>query len=182
MNADQVLYTGGEPQRREAVAELHYDDVEDHGHWHYRAFMTFELLDLEGQVVRADAKAGFCLVDSYNADPETTVPGEPELPTFVNGCGEGEPDLRDITVGISVGYGDRYLARLADQWIDIKGLPPGRYQLVHTANPTRALAEASYDNNAASVLIEVAPGGPGMPPTVEVLRECPDTPTCLPVS
>jgi hypothetical protein len=35
-------------------------------------------------------------------------------------------------------------------------VPAGRYSLVHRLNPLRALREADYSNNSASVLLDLA--------------------------
>ena len=45
------------------------------------------------------------------------------------------------------------MPRKEGQSIDVTGLKPGRYVLVHRANPGRVLRERSYANNAASALI-----------------------------
>jgi hypothetical protein len=71
--------------------------------------------------------------------------------------------------GISVGYGDDYDAHLEGQEIDITGLPPGRYLLVHTVNPDRSLAELSYENNTSRALIRIARDARGRP-TAKLLR------------
>ena len=58
------------------------------------------------------------------------------------------------------------------QSIDVTGLPPGRYVLVHRANPDRSLRESSYANNAASVAIELHGR------RVAVLARCPGSASC----
>ena len=74
--------------------------------------------------------------------------------------------------GISPGFGDDYVPEKEGQSIDVTGLPPGRYVLVHRANPDRTLRERSYANNAASVLIRLRGT------KVAVLARCPDSATC----
>jgi hypothetical protein len=58
--------------------------------------------------------------------------------------------------GISPGYGDDYVPTLEGQYVELDGVPAGRYRLVHRVNPTRALREADYSNNSASVLLDLA--------------------------
>ena len=53
-----------------------------------------------------------------------------------------------------------------------KKLKPGRYVLVHRANPERELRERSYANNAASVLLALRGRA------VRVLASCPDSARC----
>jgi hypothetical protein len=78
--------------------------------------------------------------------------------------------------GISVGYGDDYSAFLEGQDLPLDGLPSGHYVLVHRVNLNRALAESSYANNAASVLLDLRWNG-GVP-SVHVLATCPGTDRC----
>ena len=62
---------------------------------------------------------------------------------------------RSVREGISPGFGDDYVPIREGQSIDVTGVPPGRYVLVHRVNPDRALRESSYANDAASVAIEL---------------------------
>ena len=78
--------------------------------------------------------------------------------------------------GISVGYGDDYKANLEGQYLPLRGLPAGRYTLVHTVNADRRLRERRFDNNAASLLLELR--WQDRRPTVRVLRTCADTDRC----
>jgi hypothetical protein len=78
--------------------------------------------------------------------------------------------------GISVGWGDDYAAFLEGQDLPIGGLPNGRYLLVHRVNADRHLAELSYANNAASVLIDLR--WRGGEPYLQVIATCPDTDRC----
>jgi hypothetical protein len=65
---------------------------------------------------------------------------------------------------------------LEGQYIDVTGLPPGRYLLVHRVNGDRELREASYANNAASALVELQRSGGRA--TVTVVATCPDSARC----
>jgi hypothetical protein len=78
--------------------------------------------------------------------------------------------------GISVGYGDDYDPTLEGQYVDVTGLPAGRYVLVHRVNESGALQESRTDNNASSSLIRLA--WRGGRPIVEQLRRCPGADTC----
>jgi hypothetical protein len=62
------------------------------------------------------------------------------------------------------------------RFVEVTNVPPGRYVLVHRANPERAIEESDYGNNAASVLVQLRRSG--VIPTVRVLARCPDTETC----
>ena len=63
--------------------------------------------------------------------------------------------LSEIEEGISVGYGDAYSAFLEDQDLPLDGLSAGRYLLVHHVNADGRLHELSYENNSASVLLDL---------------------------
>ena len=66
-------------------------------------------------------------------------------------------------------------ARLKRQ-LPLRGLPGGRYVLVHRVNPGRRLRESDYSNNAASVLLRLS--RPAGELRVRVIRRCPDAPGC----
>jgi hypothetical protein len=58
-------------------------------------------------------------------------------------------------------------------------VPPGRYELVHRANPSGTLREMSYANNSSSLLVRIVwPMGYGDPPDVDVLKRCPGRARC----
>ena len=106
---------------------------------------------------------------------------EPGPPRFVGDCGAGEPDARRVVQGTSVGYVDRYPASFHGQELDLTGLSAGRYVLVHRANPSRAMRELTYSDDAASVLLELAwPNGSASAPRVTVLRRCEASERCPP--
>jgi hypothetical protein len=130
-----------------------------------------------GRLVRPDRKTGFCLGDRYDTRESVRIDGEPEEPLWTEECGRGEPRLLEIAEGISPGYGDDYVPRLEGQYVEITGLPAGRYVLVHRANPGRTLEESDYGNNAASVLLELSRPA-GEIPTIRVLARCPASERC----
>ena len=72
-----------------------------------------------------------------------------------NSCAFGNPDALNVMMGLSVGWGDQYSASTNFQWIDITGLPNGRYRLTATADPGHLVKEASYTNNAAWAKIRI---------------------------
>jgi Lysyl oxidase len=60
-----------------------------------------------------------------------------------------------VMMGLSVGWGDQYSASTNFQWIDITGLPNGRYRLTATADPGHLVKESSYANNSAWARIRI---------------------------
>jgi hypothetical protein len=57
--------------------------------------------------------------------------------------------------GISPGWADVYNWFLADQYIEISGVPDGVYVIETHANPTRTVHETSYDDNVARATIRL---------------------------
>jgi Lysyl oxidase len=155
---------------------LRYAIAPTHQHWHLLHFDRYELRRAgeSGAVVR-DQKTGFCLGDRYRIagyDVRTAK----DAPTYTSGCGLAQPWKLTVIEGISPGYGDNYLPYLEGQSLPLTGIAAGHYVLVHRTNSDRALYESNYDNDAASVLIDLQWRGPR--PAVNVLATCPDSATC----
>jgi hypothetical protein len=81
-----------------------------HGHYHIRYFSIYELLTLDGRVVIAGTKQGFCFEDSFKYEDGGKSHGYD--------CG---------SQGITSGWGDWYYKQLVGQWIDITGVEEGDY-------------------------------------------------------
>ena len=81
-----------------------------HGHYHIKFFSIYELLTLDGDVLVAGTKQGFCFEDSFKYEDGGKSHGYD--------C-EGQ--------GITSGWGDWYYKQLVGQWIDITGVPEGEY-------------------------------------------------------
>jgi hypothetical protein len=144
---------------------LRYVRSQTHQHWHLLAFERYDLRR-SGSLVGRDHKTGFCLNDAY----ETRALNH--IPKWNGDCGRRRPRARTVREGISPGFGDDYVPEKEGQSIDVTDVAPGRYVLVHRANPDFALHERSYENNAASVLIKLRGN------RLHVLARCPDSATC----
>jgi hypothetical protein len=158
-------------------SRLRFVRSETHRHWHLLGFERYELRTLDGEVVGRDHKTGFCLGDRYDVDAQMRIPGEPSEAVWTQECGRGQPDRLRIREGLSPGYGDDYVPLLEGQYVDVTGLPVGRYVLVHRVNSRRDLLEASYADNNASVLLQLGRPAAGRP-TVKILATCPDSARC----
>ena len=146
---------------------LRYVRSETHGHWHLPGFERYELRRAaDYSLVGHDRKTGFCLRDAYETHALN------RKPVWTGECGRRRPGAETVREGISVGFGDDYVPEKEGQSIDVAGLPPGKYVLVHRANPDRVLRERSYANNAASALIELNGR------RVRLLARCPDSARC----
>jgi Lysyl oxidase len=173
-----VRRSDGSTREHPVEGEIRYVRSETHAHWHFLDFERYELREEEsGELVEPDAKTGFCLGDRYETSEDATIEGEPDEAVWTEECGRRQPGLLTVAEGISPGYGDDYEPALEGQFLDVTSVPPGRYLLVHRANPDSVLEESDYENNAASLLIQLR-RTTGVIPAVRVLARCPDSETC----
>jgi hypothetical protein len=181
MSASQrIQVSDGSTRVRRRVGRLLYTRSRGHQHWHYLGFDRYSIRSLGGgKRIRRDAKTGFCLGDRYESDPLVRLTGEPRDAVLTEECGRNSPGLIRVREGISVGYGDDYDPQLEGQYLDITGLPGGRYELVHEVNADRSLRESSYANNAASIVLDLSwPAELRGNPRIEVVRRCGDGRRC----
>ena len=177
MTAAQVVMQGDglAPERRDGVGELRYTRLHGHRHWHFQDFERYELRR-DGRSVRPARKTGFCLGDRYDAVATGRLRGEPTRPPYTRFCGVDRPDLERLVEGISVGFGDDYAPQLEGQFVDVTGLPAGRYELVHRVNVDRRLLESRYDNNESCVAVTLRwPRGPRRAPAITTVPASPCT-------
>ena len=179
MEVRQVVRSSdGSTRERSVEGEIRYVRSETHAHWHLLDFERYELRNAEdGELVGPDSKTGFCLGDRYETSRDTELENEPGEAIWTEDCGRRRPGLLTVSEGVSPGYGDDYEPALEGQYLDVTSVPPGRYLIVHRANPDATLEESDYGNNAASVLIQLR-RTTGVIPAVRVLARCPDSDTC----
>jgi hypothetical protein len=178
MDAAQLVRFAGGVQILPRVGTMRFTIADFHRHWHLLRFQSYELRRAGsfGLVVR-DRKSGFCLLDRWGLTRKRVR----RLPraSFLGNCGQGHPAARRIEHGTSVGFTDRYPSHFHGQNLDITGVRPGRYWLVHRANPFGRLRELDYENNDAAVLIRLSwPNGRRAPPSIDVLRTCEGAERC----
>ena len=68
------------------------------------------------------------------------------------------PHLGEIRFGfqgISAGWADVYDRSLDCQWIDITGVPSGRYVLQVEINPAHVIQENNYNNNTGQAEVTI---------------------------
>lgn len=181
MVADQTIRQhDGSTRTVPDIGRLQYTYSETHDHWHYLRFDRYELRAARNyKLVAPDHKTGFCLGDRFNTHPDTTIPNEAPQPVLNSNCGKTQTQLLSLVEGISVGWGDDYVANLEGQFVDLTGVVAGEYYLVHRANADRKLRESNYSNDAASLLVDLSwPRGTTKAPSVKVLRQCKDSDVC----
>ena len=152
-----------------------------HGHYHFKNYARYELVDPASGYVWRAAKVGFCMLDT---DPVPRADGSepPRAKQFLN-CGTvGVPGYQ----GISHGWADTYRFFLGGQYFVLDGgdgqpvVPPGDYIIRITANPAYApdkkgncplakdpktglchnFPESDFTNNVGQALVTV-PAHPG---------------------
>jgi hypothetical protein len=141
-------------------------------------YQRYELRRLNGSVLVRDRKSGFCLGDRYSVAPGK-IAGRITQPVYRGFCNRYQPAGFRVDGGTSVGYSDRYHSHLDGQNLDVTRVPRGDYLLVNRVNTQMLIRELRYENNAASLRIRLAwPHGRAEPPSVRVLRTCPDSDRC----
>jgi hypothetical protein len=181
MTGDQIINrTDGSTQTFAAIGTMFF--YAPHNHWHYGGFDKYELRKTsDNSLVAPDQKSGFCLGDRYTPNSNGTRNQNPSPgPYTFNNCAPGNTAALNLTEGISVGYGDEYEPQLEGQYIDVTGVQPGQYVVVHRTNADGAIQESNSSNNAASALISLWPNGYGnlTGGGLTVLKTCPTTATC----
>ncbi|HET6410248.1 MAG TPA: lysyl oxidase family protein [Chthoniobacteraceae bacterium] len=116
-----------------------FEFQECHGHFHFRGFASYRLLNSEGQEVATGNKVSFCLEDVRRWDTASS-------PDRLYNCS---------FQGIQAGWSDIYNAGLPGQWINVTGVPNGVYTLEVTMNPEQNLVEADFSNNTATLEVEI---------------------------
>jgi hypothetical protein len=96
-----------------------------------------------GALVAGGNKTSFALID---LEPfALNLPGASPTAQYQGG----------LVQGISVGWADVYDAALPEQWIDVTGIPSGRYVLEAIVDPEEHIREKEEGNNVARLVIEL---------------------------
>lgn len=140
-NADLVI---GDPNARPDLFEA----SACHGHLHMSGVASYELLSAGGDSLLRARKQGWCFRDNS---------------PFRAGAGPGKYNCDHQ--GISAGWEDIYARSLDCQWLDVTGLPGGKYLLRVVVNPDSIFQEANYNNNAVTVSITLPGGSQTTPPS-----------------
>ena len=128
-----------------------------HGHWHVSRVASVRLVAVPengdavaGEKARVDTKIGFCFFD-YSQQLER---GPDEAVYSRESC--GDKNDTQIGMGLSPGWGDTYHFVLPGQYIDVSGLPDGRYRLWAEVDERGWFREVTRDNNRTWVDIELS--------------------------
>lgn len=123
-----------------------FEEADGHDHWHVMNAMRYSLWSADRGLEAAPAqKVGFCLIDSERI--ETHGPTRDVYTVERNNfCGQGNPNLSQLVVGVSAGWRDIYDSGLAFQWVDVSDVAPGSYWLRADADPDGVIAESDETN------------------------------------
>ncbi len=121
----------------EEAPELYQFD-ECHGHDHLIGFSNYVLTAEDGSEVLGH-KQGYFMVN------------------IARYCAEAGPATEHFpSQGISAGWSDVYVAHYPCQWIDITGVPDGRYQLSVSVDDSDVIPEGDEHPNQVSIAVEIA--------------------------
>jgi len=124
-----------------------------HNHWHVRGLQDIRLQSLDAEILGRVHKIGFCFLDTF--------PYGSNQPSRYNSAHQVCQTRGSGTVqmGVSVKWGDTYPSTIAFQWIDITGLPNGKYRLKVIADPPASsggeFLESNETNNAGWTKIRI---------------------------
>jgi hypothetical protein len=123
--------------------------------WHVRDIEAGTLRRLDNGVkVGTLTKHAYCLAD--DSSYRLSLPGAPQSAHFTDaGCDPNQPNALRADMGISVGWADDYFDSTYQQYIDITGLPNGKYVLTATANPGDVVKESNYSNDSVTATIQI---------------------------
>jgi hypothetical protein len=129
-----------------------------HDHWHVWKLQKFAIRTynpdgaVTGPEIREGRKTGFCFFDNVRVN--ASLPGAPSSPQYGNTvCGRRNSTF--VNEGLAVGWGDRYSANTAYQWIVINNLPDGKYRVQVIADPKNWFREKVETNNSASAYLQI---------------------------
>lgn len=128
-----------------------------HSHWHFEAFSEYQLRRVRpdggiGRLLReTEDKVSFCVADSLSIF--ANLPHASPVGVYPTTCAQS------AIQGLSVGWGDRYAWQLYGQWVDVTGIPTGRYWLTSSADPLDLIDETDETDNRSAVLLRLSADG-----------------------
>lgn len=144
------------------TASTMYYSGDGHDHWHIRKLQTYEVIRLDTNAKVEGVKGGFCFWDSseYNLTlagaPPTVVYSKDIAPQV---CAKKDPSALQAFMGLSVGWADLYGPNLPDQYVDLTGLPAGKYRLRGTSDKANWYLELNEDNNCTWTDLQIQASG-----------------------
>jgi hypothetical protein len=169
MTARQVVADATGVRRRVPTgAELYYTSVPSRGgdYWKFENAARFELWAQgpDGRrtaLARVGPKLNYCLRDLRRVRSGPVVPRR----RVFGGCNQSVRKT-EVTLGTSVGWADVYPASYPRNWVEVTGLPPGCYVVVHRVDPGGHVMELNEANNVSALPVRLPyrRGPQGCPP------------------
>ena len=151
----QILEADGTFSDHATTATMFWSG-DGHDHWHVTDIQVAELHSLEAEPLSGTyKKTGFCFFDSYRYTST-----KPAFYTTARSVCQTRSTGR-VRMGVSVKWGDIYPSTIAYQWLDITGVPDGKYKLKVFADPasleapTGTFIESDEANNMGWVKIRI---------------------------
>ena len=160
MDIDQVMYRWDGSKRRVPTKGIAKYAGDGHDHWHVQNVVTYEAWKLNDPVstTRRGAKTGFCFFDTTAWN--LSLPHARQASYYrQDWCGTHA--VLSNRVGVSVGWGDEYPWNFVFQWIDITGLPEGRYRVRATVDIQNYYDETVETDNCVWTILHIPAAGSG---------------------
>lgn len=144
---EQLIEDNAKPReewRRVKVGNAVLDTNPDHNHWHFSDFLSYTLRRIGSRTVRRSKKQAFCLEDVAKLRKRARRRLFRECP---------DPEATTGEMGITPGWGDVYWAGVQEQYIEVKGLPPGEYWLEMVVDPYKRLKVKSRRHHKTRVKV-----------------------------
>ena len=165
MTLDQVVYTASGEERLVPTSVKAQFAGDGHDHWHAQRVVTMQLSNVaDPGTIRFGSKIAFCFLDDVRAN--TALPGYSSEPHYLRAwC--GDPSSLMVTMGVSVGWGDRYGWDFAYQWVDITGMAGGTYLMRATVDYADDFLETDDTDNCTMSRVTIPASGEGLIVNVE---------------
>ena len=149
----QVREPDGSLSGRDSAATMVWSG-DGHNHWHVTGLQDIRLQSLDDEVLGRVHKIGFCFLDSfpYGSNQASRYNSAHQV---CQTRGDGA-----VQMGVSAEWGDTYPSTIAFQWINITGLPNGKYRLRVLVDPAGSTTggeflESNEGNNAGWTKIRI---------------------------
>jgi hypothetical protein len=154
MSVQQRIFAADGAHRDVPSPAVLYYGGDGHDHWHVRDLQLYQLFDLDsGAPLGVGAKGGFCFFDNVDINRLDPRPPRYLRETLPPVCGRTGQEL-EVTMGLSVGWGDLYAAWLPDQYIPL-GEVTGPVRLHATVDPDGWFAERDRSNNVTWIDLDL---------------------------
>jgi hypothetical protein len=156
--SQRIRRRGGGKMTAQTGARLLFKFIPGQGrYWKFENAARFELWTVDGLLrpvkrVRTGPKVVYCLRDLKRTRPMRDSPGRFRYP----GCNRSG-QMKEVTLGTSVGWSDIYPATYHENWIDVTRLR-GTFAFKHIADPRNGIWESNENNNEGVTIVKLPSG------------------------